>query len=278
MNVQRIRYQLSMTPLRRPVTALRHRDVRPEDTFIASYPRAGSTWLRFLLQEILMEQPSTFPNVNRVIPQVGFHRDAYRLPNGGRFIKTHEAFRPEYQRAIYLARDPRDVLLSEYAFQKALGVTAAGMDDYIEEFLFRRVSANGSWRDHVRTWLDASDNNANIRIFRFEDLRRDTPGTLREILSFLEVPADQNLILSAIRNNGVAQMRAKELNTPQKTTKEGKFVREGSSGGWKKNLTPEQAQRIDVVMGSEMRRLGYPATEDVLSNANDWSAISEVSK
>ncbi len=61
MTVQRLRYQLSMTSLRGPVTALRHRDVRPDDTFIASYPRAGSTWLRFLLQETLMEQPSTFP-------------------------------------------------------------------------------------------------------------------------------------------------------------------------------------------------------------------------
>ncbi len=275
MTVQRIRFQLSMTALRGPVTALRHRDVRPDDTFVASYPRAGSTWLRFMLQEILMEAPSTFPSVNRVIPQVGFHRDAYRLPNGGRFIKTHEAFRPEYRRAIYLARDPRDVLLSEHAFQKALGITAADMDDYIDEFVLRCVNANGNWRDHARSWLDASERNSNIRIFRFEDLRRDTPGTLREILSFLEVPVDQNRILSAIRNNGVAQMRAKELNTPQKTSKEGRFVREGSSGGWRKNLTPEQARRIDRAMQDEMRRLGYPATEEALAGQSVSEAIGQ---
>src|ERR1700685_382375 len=127
MKNQRIRYQLSMTFLRGPVTALRHRDVRPDDTFVASYPRVGSTWLRFLLQETLTGEPSTFPSVNRVLPQIGFHENAYRLPNGGRLIKTHEAFRPEYQRAIYLTRDPRDVLLSEYAFQKALGLTTPGV-------------------------------------------------------------------------------------------------------------------------------------------------------
>jgi O-antigen/teichoic acid export membrane protein len=275
MQAQRFRYQLSMTPLRRPVTALRHRDVRPDDTFVASYPRAGSTWLRFLLQETLMGEPSTFPSVNRVIPQIGFHGNAYRLPNGGRFIKTHEAFRTEYNRAIYLARDPRDVLLSEHAFQKALGLTAAEIDDYIEEFVHRRVNANGSWRDHARSWLDASERNPNIRIFRFEDLRRDTPGTLREILDFLGVSADQNRILNAIRNNGVKEMRAKELATPQKTSKDGKFVREGASGGWRKNLTVEQAQRIDWAMQSELRRLGYPATEDVLSRTAVPSAISE---
>jgi len=159
MTVQRLRYQLSMTSLRGPVTAVRHRDVRSDDTFIASYPRAGSTWLRFLLQETLMEQPSTFPSVNRVIPQVGFHKNAHRLPNGGRIIKTHEAFRREYGRAIYLVRDPRDVLLSEYAFQRALGLTAVEMDDYIGDFVMRRVNANGSWRDHILTSLT----NANWR-------------------------------------------------------------------------------------------------------------------
>ncbi len=275
MNVQRLRYQLSMTSLRRPITALRHRDVRPDDTFVASYPRAGSTWLRFLLQEILMEEPSTFPSVNRVIPQVGFHRDAYRLPNGGRIIKTHEAFRPEYGRAIYLARDPRDVLLSEYAFQKALGVTAAELDDYIDDFVLRQVNANGCWRDHARSWLDASEKNPDIRIFRFEDLRRDTTGTLREMLSFLEVSSDQSRILGAIRNNGVKEMRAKELTTPQKTSRDGKFVREGCSGGWRKNLTPQQARRIDCAMQNEMRRLGYPATEDALAGADILSAAGQ---
>jgi hypothetical protein len=265
MNSQRLRYQLSMTFIRRPVTALRHRDVLPEDTFIASYPRAGSTWLRFMLQEILTGLPSTFPSVNRVIPQVGFHRNAFRLPHGGRFIKTHEAFRPEYRRAIYLARDPRDILLSEYAFQKALGITTAGIDAYIDNFVRRRVNANGSWRDHARSWLDAAELSPRmIRIFRFEDLRRDTPGTLRQILNFLGVSSDQGRILDSIQNNSVAQMRAKELATPQKTSKEGKFVREGRSGGWRKNLTAEQARRIEQAMRSEMERLAYYASEDAL--------------
>jgi hypothetical protein len=267
MKTQHFRYQLSMTFLRGPVTALRHRNVRPDDLFIASYPRAGSTWLRFLLQETLTGDSSTFPVVNRVIPQIGFHANAYCLPDSGRLIKTHEAFRPEYRRAIYLARDPRDVLLSEHAFQKALGLTTVGIDDYIDEFVFRRVNANGSWRDHARSWLDAAVKDSNIRVFRFEDLRRNTPGTLRAIVDFLGVSPEPERISTAIRNNGVAEMRAKELTTPQKTSREGKFVREGASGGWKKNLTPAQAERIDRAMPDEMRRLGYPRTEEALAGA-----------
>ena len=167
------------------------------------------------------------------------------------------------------------MLLSEYAFQRALGLTAVEMDDYIGDFIIRRVNANGSWRDHARSWLDASERNPDIRIFRFEDLRRDTAGTLREMLSFLEVPVDHNRILSAIRNNGVKEMRAKELDTPQKTSRDGRFVREGAAGGWRKNLTPEQAQRIDLAMQSEMQRLGYPATEDALSSAEVMSGVGQ---
>ena len=37
------------------------------------------------------------------------------LPNGGRLIKTHEQYRSQYKRAIYLMRDLRDVMLSNWA-------------------------------------------------------------------------------------------------------------------------------------------------------------------
>src|ERR1017187_3695816 len=112
--LQRIRFELSRSQIRVPVVWARHRDITAEDVFVASYPRSGSTWLRFVLAEALTGQPSTFPSVNRAIPQVGYHAQALRLPAGGRFIKTHESYRRECRRAVCLVRDPRDTLLSEY--------------------------------------------------------------------------------------------------------------------------------------------------------------------
>src|SRR5437867_8735637 len=102
---RRIRHQLAKTRLRSPLTWLRHRSFDPADVFIGSYPRSGSTWLRFVLLEILTGRPSEFPSVNRSIPKVGRHNQALPLlPGGGRLIQTHEPYREEYQKAVYLVR------------------------------------------------------------------------------------------------------------------------------------------------------------------------------
>jgi hypothetical protein len=97
--LRRIRHSIVKTAIRRPLVWMRHRGFRPADCFVASYPRSGSTWLCFLLAEILTRNESQFGTVNELIPQVGDHRNAKPiLPTGGKVIKTHEPYRREYQK------------------------------------------------------------------------------------------------------------------------------------------------------------------------------------
>src|SRR5215472_10450025 len=103
--LRRFRYALSKTWLRAPLVSLRHRGLDARDVFFASYPRSGSTWLRFLLFETLSGQSSAFGKVNDCIPDVGDHLKAPRLlPGGGRLIKTHEPYRNSYEKALYIVR------------------------------------------------------------------------------------------------------------------------------------------------------------------------------
>src|SRR5215472_5789172 len=114
--LRRIQAGLSKTALRVPVLWFRHREIRPTDVFLASYPRSGSTWVRFTAYEAMTGNPSEFGIVNSSFPTVGEHFHAPELlAGGGRFIGTHEKYRTAYQRAIYLIRDVRDVALSQYA-------------------------------------------------------------------------------------------------------------------------------------------------------------------
>jgi hypothetical protein len=258
---RKLRFALSKTKLRVLVTRYRHRDIAPSDVFIASYPRSGSTWLRFVLQEVLTGLPSSFQKVNEQIPRVGFHERAYRLADGGRVIQTHEAFRPEYKRAVYLVRDPRDVLLSEFAYQKALGQMTDRLDSYVNLFVRGELSRYGSWRDHAASWLDASRANERIRIVRFEDLRKDTEAAVRAILEFLGVHAQPEAIRAAVLDNTIDRMRAKELKEPQAASKRGEFVRSGQAGGWRKSLGPEHARVIESWSEDILRRLDYPLAE-----------------
>jgi hypothetical protein len=244
---------------------IRHHGFRSSDVFTASYPRSGSTWLRFILAEILAGQSSGFKGVNLLSPDVGEHSGAQPLlPEAGRLIKTHELYRPSYKKAIYLARDPRDVLFSEYAYEKALGVIGEDFDAFLEAFLGKGVNPFGLWTDHVNTWLDAADSNrCELHVVRFEDMRRDTERCLKQMMEFLNVAVEQGAIRKAIENNSLDQMKAKEKITPQRASAKGRFIGSGSVAGWKEKLTVSQLQRIDRYAGAAMSRLGYTPAVDL---------------
>jgi hypothetical protein len=271
--LKRIRYQLSKSSLRVPLVWARHRGVSPRDVFVASYPRSGSTWLRFLLFETLTRNEAGFDNVNRVIPDVGMHVDAtVLLANQGRLIKTHEPFRREYKRAVYVVRDVRDVVLSEYAYQNALGRIRGTFDEYVTDFLQGTATGYGSWQDHVRGWIDSPlEASGDLLVVRYRDLRKDTQTHLQRIMSFLGVEVDRQTIVRAIQNNEFQKMRAKEDRSPQlgkSVDAERRFVRKGAVGGWREQLTIEQLRRIEDKTGIMMARLGYEsAVEDLTPNA-----------
>jgi len=77
-------------------------------------PPSGNTWMRFLLWELISGQTADFGPVETAIPYIGSHRVPALLPNGGQAFKTHEQYRVQYQRAVYLVSDPRDVAVSNY--------------------------------------------------------------------------------------------------------------------------------------------------------------------
>ncbi len=257
--LRKIRHTLSKTPARVPLVWIRHRGFRPADVFVGSYPRSGSTWLRFMLLEILAGQSSGFANTNEMLPDVGKHdAGASVLPRNGRLIKTHERFRPEYKRAVYLVRDPRDVALSEFAYQKALGYAKDDFDEYVQRFLQSGVNPFGSWIEHANSWINAAESGrSEILHVKFEELKRKPQPELERIVDFLGMPEVKHRIGPAIENNSLARMKEKEKATPQRASAKGRFIRSGSAGGWRSSFTEHQCQLVQQYSGALLARLGY---------------------
>jgi hypothetical protein len=258
-SMRRVRHELSKTGIRSPLLWVRHRGFQASDVFTASYPRSGSTWLRFILVELLAGKSSGFKSVNSASPDVGHHASGQPLlPGGGRLIKTHELYRKSYKRAIYLARDPRDVMLSEFNYEKNLAVIDDNFDAFLDAFLRKGVNPFGLWIDHVNTWLDAADaGQCELLVVRFEDMRRETEKALAQMMEFLNFPVDAETIRKAVEANSLEQMKEKEKVNPQRASAKGRFVGSGSVAGWKSKLTPAQLQKMDQYAGSAMARLGY---------------------
>ncbi|HTU42198.1 MAG TPA: sulfotransferase domain-containing protein [Candidatus Aquilonibacter sp.] len=260
LTLRKVRHTIARSPVHGPLAWIRHRGVRPADVFVASYPRSGNTWLRFMLYEILVGQSSSFVNIRQLVPDIG-QQDAASplLAQGGRLIKTHEPYRREYKKAIYLVRDARDVALSEFAYQKALGVIPDDFELYLQRFLRGRVNPFGSWVEHVNSWMKAKDDeDAEILLVHYDKLRRDPEESLAAMMEFLAVTVERQTIQRAISNNSLKKMQEKEKANPQKASAKGRFVREGSVGGWSQAFTPAQALVFEQHTGTVLQRLGYP--------------------
>ena len=102
--------------------------VYPDDTFIISYPRSGSTWTRFLAANLVYpNEKVTFVNLDQLVPATAVSsRHSLKSARRPRIIKSHNYYDHRYPRVVYVVRDPRDVVLSEYRFILKAGKFADG--------------------------------------------------------------------------------------------------------------------------------------------------------
>jgi hypothetical protein len=280
---RRLRYRAARTFLSDPLLWRLHRGLNPEDVYLASYPRSGQHWTRFMLFEILTQGSPNFDNIDATIPPVGRHsRSSAILPGRGRLIQTHQKWRAEYKKAILLVRDVRDIVISDYAWDESLDLTKhldiETLDQYLRPWLLGKTQTPGagSWQDHLTSWLDSPlALNGNLLVVRFEDMRRNTEEELVRMIEFLGAPVNREHIRLAIANNSVDKMRAKEdtsvkydpKTVGRKLGEDRRFIRKGSIGGWRAKLTGSQVEIIEEYAGNALARLGYPTGSAARENA-----------
>jgi hypothetical protein len=100
---------------------------RHDDISVVEFPKSGVTWLSFLLAAIEirlagLQEQVTYYNHHRYvvdIHQIRGSRIHWFLNRT--FIKSHSEFNPNYYFAIYLVRNPFDVMVSYYNFMLSHG-------------------------------------------------------------------------------------------------------------------------------------------------------------
>ena len=247
--------------------------VFPDDTFLVSYPRSGNTWTRFLIANLI--HPATtvsFANIERLIPDCEAHSSRYmkRVPRP-RVIKSHEYFDHRYPRVIYVVRDPRDVALSYYDFQRKYRQIS---DDfpitrYVDNFVAGHLGSSdwGTWAENVGSWLVRSER-AGFLLLRYEDLQARPVQELTKIAAFFSLVPAPELLNAAIERSSAQRMRELERSQTSEwvATKDKRqdipFVGTAAAGGWKSRLPLESVTEIEAAWGPLMRRLGYSLTAE----------------
>jgi hypothetical protein len=240
----------------------------PDDVFLTSYPRSGNTWTRFLIGNLVHQKDEvSFLSVERLVPDMYKHSDRVlrNLPRP-RTVKSHECFDPRYQKVIYIVRDPRDVAVSNYHWELKLRSVKEGYP--IEEFVPRWMAPQfwpriGSWGDHVSSWLATRRGHDGFLLLRYEDLKKDTQRELARVAQFLGIEATAERLNRAIELSSAENMRKLESRDSGKwvattlTRQDKPFVRNATSGGWKKVLPEKTVAYLETHWGHLMRELGY---------------------
>ena len=240
--------------------------VFPDDSFIVSYPRSGSTWLRFLVGNLISTEPISFKNIEDVIPDIHVNsaRHIENIPRP-RLLKSHEYFDSRYPKVVYLVRDPRDVVVSYYRYHLKVRRLEEGypIAHYVDEFLNGSLEPWKSWQGNVASWLEARDGSPHFLLTRYEDLLDNTAAELARIAEFLGINAGPASLDRAVTLSSAQRMRELEQTQGAEwvTIKGGRedipFIGKGTSGQWKTALNETVVSGIESVCGSLMRRLGY---------------------
>jgi hypothetical protein len=240
----------------------------PDDVFLTSYPRSGNTWTRFLVGNLVhIKEAVTFLNVERLVPDMYKHADQYlrNLPRP-RILKSHEVFDPRYKKIIYIVRDPRDVAISHFHFEKKL--KSVHDDCPIESFVPGWVEGRywdrlGNWSDHVTSWLSTRQGSESFVILRYEDLIADPARELIKVASLVGIEPTPERLARAADLSSADRMRQLESTQGDKwvqtryTRQDKPFVRKASSGGWKSVLPQQSVEQIEAAWGPLMISLGY---------------------
>jgi hypothetical protein len=163
-------------------------------------------------------------------------------------------------RMILLARDPRDVIASSmdakgeggwnYEKHKKLYRERRRLPSSKNPDAFAEKQAKNYLRQMGKA-KEAYDAHRGPKVLvRYEELRADTLGTMKRMYSELGIPVDEEELGRIVEKHSWE-------NIPEDQKGEGKFYRKATPGGWREDLTPEQAETVERITASLFEEL-YP--------------------
>ncbi|KAH6926193.1 hypothetical protein HPB50_015805 [Hyalomma asiaticum] len=166
---------------------------RPDDLFIVSYPKCGTTWMQHIVYNILNDRPPEggFLELSKAMPYLEMQgaESATAMARPGA-IKTHMPFhlQPYSKEAkyIYITRNPYDCCVSFYYHTKSIPEYCfedGTFDDFFDMFLEGRVDA-GDYFEHVLSWY-ARRFDDNVLFVTYENLKKDTAAWIIRIADFI---------------------------------------------------------------------------------------------
>jgi len=251
---------------------------RPEDIFVVTQMKCGTTWMQNVVYEILMRGKGDLVETGRTMYSIApwiEGRKSVSISEAAvsgserpsRIIKTHlPAQLCPYDRAaryIYVARHPLSCFASCIDFVDTnVGGMAPELPAFEEWFCSPDLMWWGTWTDHVKGWWERSRREPNVLFVHFEEMKKDLAGVTRRVAEFLGVaPLTEAELAAVVHKCGFAYMQEHqdnfEMHPPHILQTNAELFVAGSADRHK-HLAPELRERVAAWVEREMAGSDYP--------------------
>lgn len=264
-----------------PDRLLRWYSHRNTDVYLISYPKCGRTWLRLMIgraicrhfdlpetEELLLLRSNRrfHPQVPRLMV-IHDNRPMLRTPDE---LETSKA-RYRTKKVIFLARDPRDVIVSSYFEMKNRGHLfgqnpyekhSALFDGSLPEFIQQPRGGFDTLLTYYNIWAQNRRLPQGFLLVRYEDMKANPGAELRRVLDFLGLQAfSQETIDEAVEYASFENMRKMEiegrfrsgiLRPADQADQESYKTRKGRTQGFVDHLSPAEVESLNQKMNQKL--------------------------
>ncbi|XP_055935691.1 sulfotransferase 1 family member D1-like [Argiope bruennichi] len=165
---------------------------RPNDVFIVTYPKCGTTWAQHILLHLFSRgeavDENKFFSATPFLEVTGA-KAAETMPRPGA-LKTHLPFHltpwSDEAKYIYITRNPKDCCVSYYHHMKNL--PGHGFKGTFDEFFECFISGNigyGDYFDNLLGWYEHR-NDPNVLFMTYEEMKENPEAAILKMASFID--------------------------------------------------------------------------------------------
>jgi len=175
--------------------------------------------------------------------------------------------KPEAYRAIFIMRDPRDILISWY-FSTAYSHPIVSKEDKMAQ---NRRSLQESTLEEgllygieflnerglfvaLESWINTDTHDPNVLLVRYEDIvGTDFERFFRRIFEHCNVALPDKAFKALLNDYSFKQMTGRGQGVEDKSSK----FRKGIAGDWKNHFTDKVETQFEKITGNLVTQLGY---------------------
>ena len=238
----------------------------PDDVWVVSYPKSGTTWLQQIVKLIRSNGAQDDTRITHSVPWSegivrfpGVDIDALARPRAFKSHFPYEIFpcgNPSTHpcKYIYVSRNLKDVSVSRYAQVKELFFPDLCWDEFWEDFMSWK-HGYGDYFDHILGWWHHRCDH-NVLFLKYEDLKKDLRSNVAKISTFIGADLTDDVLTKIVDMTTFQSMKENPTTNYKWTSKDRNFIRKGIIGDWKNFLTDQQSAQVDTLCYERFKGTG----------------------